>query len=152
MGSRLAGLPLNERAVLAFFAGDAQRVVELLEPAPPTAEGLFLLAFAHDAIGINQPDRRDALIDRLVAEFPASPHAEAVRSLRPPSNSTRAINAPPAESPLARLFKRRDLDGNGRIDAAEFKEWRGPDTPFKDPNDDGGLDMDEFDTVLRDAP
>lgn len=152
LGTRLANLPLNERAVLAFFAGDAQRVVELLDPAPPSAEGLFLLAFAHDTIGLNQPDRRDALIDRLVAEFPTSPHAEAVRSLRPPSNSPRATNAPPAESPLARLFKRRDLDGNGRIDAAEFKEWRGPDAPFKDPNNDGGLDMDEFDAVLREAP
>ena len=47
------------------------------------------------------------------------------------------------------LFKRRDLDGNGRIDAVEFKEWRGPDAVFSDPNNDGGLDLDEFDALLR---
>ncbi len=149
LGARLALLPLAERAVLAFFSGDARRVVEWMEAAPPTAEGLFLLAFAHDTHGLNQPEKRDAAIDRLIAEFPDSPHAEAVRSLRPPSGSSRAATNPPAPSPLESLFKRRDRDGNGRIDAAEFKEWRGPDAVFSDPNNDGGLDMDEFDAVLR---
>jgi len=152
LGTRLADLPIQERAVLAFFSGDAKRVVELLDAAPPTAEGLFLLAFSHDAFGLNQPERRDALIDRLVAEFPESPHAEAVRTLRPPAGSTRATNAPPTESQLERLFKRRDIDGNGRIDSAEFKEWRGPDAEFKDSNNDGGLDLDEFDVLLRGGP
>lgn len=155
LGTRLATLPLAERAVLAFFAGDARRVVELLEAAPATAEGLFLLAFAHDGHGLDQPARRDAFIDRLVAEFPASAHAEAVRSLRPPGSTTAAPSptaAPAAENPLQRLFKRRDLDGNGRIDAAEFKEWRGPDATLRDPNNDGGLDLDEFDALLRGGP
>ena len=148
LGSRLATLPIAERAVLAFFSGDFKRVVELLEAAPATAEGLFLLAFAHDNIGLNDLGRRNAYLDRLAAEFPASPHAEAVRSLRLADGPGRATNTP-AASPLMTLFKRRDLDGNGRIDATEFKEWRGPDAVFTDPNNDGGLDLDEFDALLR---
>jgi Ca2+-binding EF-hand superfamily protein len=52
---------------------------------------------------------------------------------------------------LARLFARRDLDGNGRIDAAEFRDWRGPDADLKpfDTDGDGGLDPAEFEAVLK---
>jgi hypothetical protein len=64
LGEKLALLPVRERAVMAFFAGQNDRVVELLSPGRQVpedldAEGLFLLAFAHDLIGLNQPERLD---------------------------------------------------------------------------------------------
>ena len=175
LGERLAGLPLAERAVLAFFAGDAGKVVELLESAAPTAEGLFLLAFAHDSAGLNQPERREAYLDRLLAEFPDSPHAEAVRSLRPkPAAPTAAVppgvvapapvpvpeSAAPVVAPsdpaaqiLKNLFRRRDTNGDGKIDVEEFRAWRGPDAHIQsvDRDGDGVVGLEEFDAILRGA-
>lgn len=179
LGERLAGLPLAERAVLAFFAGDVAKVVELMESAAPTAEGLFLLAFAHDSGGLNQADRREAYIDRLLAEFPESPHAEAVRSLRPkPAGLTTAapVVAPPVAAPapaaplpesvtpaatpsdpaaqiLKNLFRRRDTNGDGKIDLQEFRVWRGPDADIRsvDRDGDGTVGLEEFDAILRGA-
>lgn len=152
LGARLADLPVRERAVHAFFAGDAARVVELLEAAPVDAESLFLRAFAHDVIGLNQPARRDGFLDRLLAEFPNSPHAEVVRSIRPKQT---AVAAGGAVAPaLELLFKRRDADADGKIDATEWKAWRGDAADMKpfDANGNGSLDVQEFDAALRGAP
>lgn len=152
LGAKLAELPVRERAVHAFFAGDAQRAVELLDATSADAESLFIRAFAHDAIGLNQPARRDAFLDRLFAEFPDSPHAEAVRSLRPrkPVAVTEGV-VPPA---LELLFKRRDANGDGRIDSAEWKAWKGDGADMKafDADGNGALSLPEFDAVLRGTP
>jgi len=91
LGTKLAALPLKERAVLAFFGGDHKKVVELLapegEPAAETdAESLFLLAFTYDLVGLNQPDRLDHLVGLLRERYPDSLFAElagGVRSARP---------------------------------------------------------------------
>ena len=91
LAERLAALPPKERATLAFFGSDPERVVELLAPsgdaAPDAdAETLFLLAFAHDAVGLNDPETLDHYVNRLRLEHPESPFAElagAVRSARP---------------------------------------------------------------------
>lgn len=152
LGSKLAELPVRERAVQAFFAGDAARAVELLEAAPVDAESLFLRAFAHDAIGLNQPARRDVYLDRLLAEFPDSPHAEVVRGIRPRQP---AVAAGPSVAPaLELLFKRRDTDGDGRIDASEWKAWRGEAADMKpfDADGNGSLGVLEFDAALRGSP
>ncbi len=96
-GEWLAGLPVRERAVLAFFAGDAARVVALLGPEsePPDPEVEFLLAFAHDAVGLDRPAIRDRHLERLHRLFPSSPHAVATRHLRPgPSSPSVAAEAP----------------------------------------------------------
>ncbi|MBN8248754.1 MAG: hypothetical protein J0L84_15100, partial [Verrucomicrobia bacterium] len=105
---RLAALPVKERAVLAFFGGDAARVVELLaptgEPDPDAdAETLFLMAFAHDAVGLNQPEVLDDYVERLRTRHPDSPFAElasGVRSARPAAvNPGEGEEPPPRETP-----------------------------------------------------
>lgn len=85
LGDRLAKMPVRERAALAFFAGDARRVVDLLEPnqTTATAEELFLLAFAHDALGLDDRSKLLEHMDQLQQRWPDSPFAEAVRGFRP---------------------------------------------------------------------
>jgi hypothetical protein len=128
---------------------------------------------------LNQADRREAYIDRLLAEFPESPHAEAVRSLRPkPAVPTTAapVVAPPVAAPapaaplpesvtpaatpsdpaaqiLKNLFRRRDTNGDGKIDLQEFRVWRGPDADIRsvDRDGDGTVGLEEFDAILRGA-
>lgn len=155
LGEKLAALPVRERSVLAFFSGDAATVVELLKEAPASAESIFLLAFAHDAAGLNQPVRRDAYLDRLQQEFAGSPFAESTRGLRPRLASAPAVAVEAVEEELSQalrqLFQRRDLDSDGRIDEAELKAWRGEDAVLGrfDSDGDGFLNLKEFDAVLR---
>lgn len=94
LGERLAKMPVRERAALAFFAGDARRVVDLLEPNQTTgnAEELFLLAFAHDALGLDDKSKLLQYMDQLQQRWPESPFAEAVRGFRP---AIAAQSAPP---------------------------------------------------------
>ncbi|MBL9174029.1 MAG: hypothetical protein JNL10_10885 [Verrucomicrobiales bacterium] len=106
LADRLASLPVRERAVLAFFGGDPTRVVDLLAPtgtaAPDAdAETLFLLAFAHDAVGLNNPDALELYVHRLREQYPESAYAElaaAVRSARPAATLPEAPHSP-APSP-----------------------------------------------------
>lgn len=150
LGSRLASLPVVERAVLAFFAGDTPKVVELLGPREETAgpEELFLLAFAHDAAGLGQPERLHALLARLHERHPDSPQAEATRHLRPTPAPATAAGLPPA---VQDILRRRDLDGDGRINMIEFRLWQGPgvDLPAADRNQDAILDPPELIEFLR---
>ena len=97
LGEKLASLPVRERAVLAFFAGQSDRVVELLAPGRQVpedldAEGLFLLAFAHDLIGLNQPDRLDMYLDLLRTRHPGSVHAELASNIRSARAAERVEN------------------------------------------------------------
>lgn len=182
LGPKLAALPLKERAVLAFFAGDARTVTNLLANAPrPDAETLFLLAFAHDAIGLDEPLRQDAYLDALQAGFPESPLALAVAGLRPargpvarpeslpaaappspPSTASPGAASPtasPTPSPahvptVAEILARRDLNRDGRLNRIEFRLWRGPRADIQpyDRDGDGKLDAVELEAVLRDGP
>ncbi|MFO1457896.1 MAG: hypothetical protein U1G08_00705 [Verrucomicrobiota bacterium] len=108
LAERLAALPVRERAVLAFFGGDPARVVELLAPtgtaaADADAETLFLLAFANDAVGLNNPDALELYVSRLRQEHPESAYAElaaSVRSARPAATLPEAPHSPaPSTAP-----------------------------------------------------
>ena len=174
LGSRLASLSPHERALYAFFGGEPAKVVELLAPegtAPPEAdaETLFLLAFAHDAVGLDQPAKLDTYlaalrqrhpdsvfteIAKLVRPVPAAASASASGPLATPAATTSESSSPSSavsSSGAAELLLRRDLDGDGRLNATEFKLWRGPDADLKpwDKNGDGFLDLLEVEAMLR---
>lgn len=152
LGQRLASLGAKERAVYAFFAGDPAKVVELLAPdgtpAPGAdAESLFLLAFAHDASGLNQPDRMAGWLDRLRAEHPNSLFTELTAQVRPRA----VVAAPPAEEPAEpttteAVMERRDLNGDGKLNALELRLWQGADAAVTaaDINGDGVWDRAEL--------
>jgi hypothetical protein len=104
LAQKLAALPVKERAVLAFFGGDAQKVVELLAPTGPDApdadaESLFLLAFAHDLIGLDQPDRVDHYIQLLRERHPESLFTELATGVRSARAAARVDGAEPVSSP-----------------------------------------------------
>ncbi|MCW5557822.1 MAG: hypothetical protein KIT22_08325, partial [Verrucomicrobiae bacterium] len=180
---RLAALPVKERAVLAFFGADPAQVVELLAPAGEAgpdadAETLFLLAFAHDAVGLNRPDLLDHYVDRLRVEHPESSFTElaaSVRSARPaalnPGESAEPSPAPSAEPPetaatpaasvppaedsalatqAAAVMSRQDLSGDGGLNPVEFRLWRGLKADFAaaDLDHNGQLDLQEIERLL----
>ena len=168
VGARLAALPVRERAVHAFFSGDARTVVSLLANAPePDAESLFLLAFAHDPLGLDQPLRHEAYLDALHTGFPESPFALASAGVRParqsptpqePGNDAPLVIDPPSpvgipSAPLsetpAQILTRRDLNRDGKLNLIEFRLWRGPTAEVRpyDRNGDGQLDETELPDV-----
>ena len=174
LGSRLASLPPHERALYAFFGGEPAKVVELLAPegtASPEAdaETLFLLAFAHDAVGLDQPAKLDSYLTALRQRHPDSVFTEIAKMVRPvpasaaasrpvalpAATTTESVSASSAPSGggAAELLLRRDLDGDGRLNATEFKLWRGPDADLNpwDKNGDGFLDLIEVQALLRGA-
>jgi hypothetical protein len=149
-GARLKELPAREQAVHAFFSGDAARVVSLLESAPADGESLFLLAFAHDALGLDDPRKREEYLNQLRLDFPDSPFAEVVRGLKPVT-TVNAGTSVGTNSVLQSLFRRRDTNGDGRISAEEWKEWKGDAVEMRpfDVDGNGALGIEEFDAVLR---
>lgn len=146
---RLGELPVREQAVRAFFSGNAGRVVELLGAEGADAESLFLLAFAHDPLGLDDAVKREKYLTRLRKDFPESPYGEVVRGLKPVVKSE--ASAMSGGSVLQTLFKRRDINGDGRISVEEWKEWKGAAADMKafDADGDGVLGVEEFDAVLR---
>ncbi len=167
LGSRLASLPPRERAVYAFFSGEPAKIAELLAPegtipAEADAETLFLLAFANDAVGLDHPDKLGSYLNELRTRHPDSLFTEIASAVRPVPKAAAAapvLQAPPSgASPvspeaLKEVLQRRDLDGDARLNAAEFKLWKGPDadlTPW-DKNGDGYLDLIELQAVLQEA-
>ncbi|HTH49605.1 MAG TPA: hypothetical protein VMB21_18975 [Candidatus Limnocylindria bacterium] len=158
LGNKLASLPVKERAVYAFFGGEPAKVVELLAPDGRAREGidaesLFLLAFAHDATGLDRPDRLDAFLTQLRAQFPDSLFTEIADSVRPAAHLVTAAPAEAGPETVADVLQRRDLNGDGKLNPIEFKLWRGPNADFKaaDKNGDGELEAAELEAVLKAA-
>lgn len=158
LAAKLAKAPLKERAVHAFFGGDAARVAELLAPdgqprENTDAESLFLLAFAHDAIGLDRPAELERYLVELRARFPDSLFTEIANGVRPggkPVATDPPGNAAAPET-FAEVLARRDLNGDGRLNPLEFRLWRGPGADFGafDLNHDGQLDAEELKAVLK---
>ncbi len=175
---RIMGMPPKERNVYWFFSGQPQRVVEALAPdGKPSddidAESLFLLTFAHDVAGLDQPDKFAAYAALLGEKHPGSIYAELTRSLAPsarePETNTRVNRKPappsgikpmreetPAEGAMepenaTEILARRDLDGDGKLNPVEFHLWKGDDADFKvvDLNQDGFLDASEIEAMIK---
>ena len=161
LAAKLAALPAKERAVHAFFGGDAAQVVELLAPDGrprdgTDAEALFLLAFAHDPIGLDRPTELERYLAELRTRFPDSLFTEIANGVRPAPKAAPTEAAPAVVAPetVAEVLARRDLSGDGRLNPVEFKLWRGPDADFGtyDLNHDGQLDAAELEAVLKAPP
>lgn len=173
---RVMGIPPRERNVFWFFSGQPQRVVDALAPDGKTsedidAESLFLLTFAHDVAGLDQPDKFATYAALLQEKHPTSVYAELTRGLGPSSREPRtqvnrkilvpAEAKPVMEDPVpdpnatpsdaAEVLARRDLDGDGRLNPVEFRLWKGDNADFKgaDVNHDGFLDTGELEMVLK---
>ena len=160
LGNKLATLPLRERAVVAFFRGEADRVVELLSTDIDTEnpESLFLLALAHDGLGLNKSDLFQKYLLQLHQVAPNSPFAMVTRSLllSPTKPVDPLYDAKPIREPesLASQLARRDLNGDGLINAIELRLWMGEkvDLTKYDKSGDGKLDSKELESVIRDYP
>lgn len=161
LGPRLAALPIKERAVHAFFGDEPARVAELLapdgQPAPNAdAESLFLLAFAHDSVGLNQPDRMERFLVRLQQAYPRSLFTELALKVRPrapvpaPEPVTAELEAAEPETPEA-VMERRDLNGDGKLNAVELRLWLGTELKLADFDRDGDakLDLGEVAALLQ---
>lgn len=156
----LASRTPRERAIHHFFANQPQASLDLLRSStqdrPPTDEALFLLAFCHDSIGLDQPAELHQFLRRLHDAHPESPFAEATRSMldgpapksptepRPPGPETGTPN-------LSEILARRDLDGDGRISAVELKLWLGDriQLPEFDRSGNGTIEPDELPRLLE---
>ena len=156
LGPKLAALPVKERAVYAFFGGEPAKVVELLAPDGQPREGsdaesLFLLAFAHDAAGLAQPERLDQFLAQLRTRFPDSLFTEIADSVRPAARPAAVAPKEAAGETAAEVITRRDLNGDGKLNPIEFKLWRGPNADFKaaDKNGDGQVDPTEIEALLK---
>lgn len=158
---RLAALPVKERAVHAFFGEEPARVAEMLAPdgdpvANVDAESLFLLAFAHDSVGLNQPDQMERFLARLQQEYPRSLFTELALKVRPrgPVPSPEPVAAAPevaeSDTPEA-VLQRRDLNGDGKLNAVELRLWRGTELKLTDfdRDRDGKLDLGEVTSLLK---
>jgi hypothetical protein len=159
-GPRLAALPVKERVVHSFFAAEPARVVGLLapegEPAPNAdAESLFLLAFAHDSAGLNQPERLERYLARLQQSYSQSLFAELALQVRPVPAPEPVTAEPEAAEPATpeAVLQRRDLNGDGRLNAVELRLWRGAELKLADfdRDGDGKLDVGEIVALLQQA-
>lgn len=150
--AKLARLTIKEQAINAFFAGNHKKVVELLgnDSTTADAEELFLLTFCHDAIGLDDTPKLQALLGGLHQRFPDSVFATSTRALLAPIETKPEPLAEPAETP-ADILIRRDLDGDGRINGAELKLWLGNAWKLSDfdVNGDGYLDASELPLLQR---
>lgn len=161
LGPRMAALSVKERAVHAFFGEEPARVAELLspdgEPAPNAdAESLFLLAFAHDSVGLNRPEQLERYLARLRQLHPQSLFTELAQQVRPrrvePVPGPVATDAAGAEPDTPdSVLQRRDLNGDGKLNAVELRLWRGAELklPDFDKDGDGKLDASEIAALLQ---
>ncbi len=161
LGPRLAALPVKERAVHAFFGEEPVRVAELLAPdsepvSNADAEALFLLAFAHDSAGLNQPERLERYLAGLLQAYPSSLFTELALQVRPrrvppaPEPAAAETVAAEAETP-DEVLQRRDLNGDGKLNAVELRLWRGAELKLAnfDRDRDGKLDAGEIAALLE---
>lgn len=150
--AKFTRLPVKEQAIRAFFAGNHNKVNELLgnDPTAADAEELFLLAFCHDAIGLDQAPKQQALLEQLHQRFPASVFATSTRTLLAPTLLKLEPIEEPTETP-ADILIRRDLDSDGRINGPELKLWLGDAWKLSDfdVNGDGSLDSSELPLLLK---
>ncbi len=105
--TRVASLTASEKAVFAFFSGDAAGVLRWTEGGSVTDEQAFLRAMAHDALALNQPDQMALHLRRLILQHPDSVFSELATALlerlptstetRPPESTPSPIPRPPVE-------------------------------------------------------
>jgi EF hand len=158
--ARLSSMTVKERANFWFFSGNPERTVSLLAPdgtpaESADAESLFLLTFAHDSVGLDKPEEYERYFQLLSSRFPRSYFTELAQSVRPAPVTVVKTTAEAAATDEGmtseEAIRRRDLDGDGRLNRIEFRLWKGATAEFErfDLNHDGFLDATEIEPVLK---
>jgi Ca2+-binding EF-hand superfamily protein len=115
-------MSVRDRALYAFYAGDDQRVVELLgqiDPAKATLEELFLCAFSCDTSGIDNPAQAQSWFEHIMREYPNSAWAQIAKEALSANADNHQVKAH-----AAALVERFDSNHDGVLDAKETKAMK----------------------------
>ena len=115
--SLVHGMSTRDQAMYAFYAGDDATVAQLLgsvNPAKASLEEMFLLAFAHDALGLDKPELTREWYNRIASRYPDSPWAKSAQEFLAASEENHKLKAR-----QDRLLTKYDLNHNGILDQAE---------------------------------
>jgi len=104
-------------------------------------------------VALDKPGKLEAFASELRSRFPQSLFTEIINSVRPAAKPEPAATSsrPAADETVADVLARRDLDGNGKLNAVELRLWRGPEADLTafDQDGDGQLDAVEIAKLLR---
>ncbi|EEF57911.1 hypothetical protein [Pedosphaera parvula] len=160
-------MPLRARALFALYAGNDSQVAALLKNksvSEANLEELFLLAFSHDTLGVNDPETVREAYGEIIRRFPESPwsqfaeeatfanYQEAKQKDRERTllakydrnkngildpkereamekdpdyvNDERSWHTDQLSVQIREIFKRSDLNHDGRLDEEELKVLR----------------------------
>lgn len=169
----LAQQSLRQQALLAFFAGDYPRTLAILDrenPNPTDVEALFLRAYCHDPMGLNQPAECRRQFETIIERFAGYPWervaraalAESEAPLDPAERRAKLLDKV-IQNQVERLAAQYDRDGDHKLDRMEFGGfWLAlpayfqvtPPIRFKrgeyDANKDSFVDATELNTLAAD--
>jgi hypothetical protein len=107
----------RDRAMYAFYTGNEAQVAEVLgnvSPERASLEEMFLLAFAYDTNGLNNPELARSWFERIGTRYPESPWATAARNFQ--DANQQAYQAAQREAVWRAKY---DRNHNGVLDPAE---------------------------------
>jgi len=110
----------RDQAMYAFYAGNDQRVVELLGGINPDKAGLeemFVLAWSYDASGVDDLQKAQAWFQHIISRHPDSPWAKYAMAS---TNANEVAHETGKAQSLA--LAKFDRNGDGKLDAAETRE------------------------------
>jgi Ca2+-binding EF-hand superfamily protein len=124
----IESMNVRDQAVYAFYAGDANRVVQLLKTvdlAEATLEQMLLLAVSYDADETDSPENVSAWCERIMEQYPGSPWGTFGQKAIDESQQNHSFRQHEKQ-----LLAKFDRNHDGVLDAAE-KQAMKDDPEFK---------------------